>query len=392
MRRLIAALLIATCPLPAMASAILGVSIEQGAGGVERLRFSTDQAITPTKLFTLAGPDRVVIDIPTAKTNAAVLPASYPTNLIKNIRFGQFDMTTTRIVIDMKNPAKIVGNLTMPPAGTQGAQLLVDVAPAGSAVPAATPTAAPVAEAPAATPFGASTPLSPVVPQQEKPLIVIDAGHGGQDPGALGLHGTREKGVTLEFAKALKEGLLRTGRYRVALTRETDTFIMLPERVNIARKMKGDIFISLHADSNPRAEASGLSVYTLSETASDEEAAALAERENKSDILSGLDLDTADADVASILIDLAQRETMNKSAILADRVVDSLHPKIAVLPNTHRFAGFRVLKAPDIPSILVEIGFLSNQRDERQLQSREYQSLVVSSLIKAVDGYIKNDR
>lgn len=390
MRRLIAALIVATLPLPAMASAILSVSVERGEGGIERLRFGTDSAITPTKLFTLGNPDRVVMDIPAATTKGAVLPASYPTDLIKNIRFGQFDMGTTRIVIDMNRPAKIVGSLTMPPANGQGAQLLLDVAAFGAVSGTAISPSFPPASLPPAQP--GSVPATPVVPQQEKPLIVIDAGHGGQDPGALGLHGTREKGVTLEFAKALKEGLLRTGRYRVALTRESDNFIMLPERVNIARKLKGDIFISLHADSNPRPEARGLSVYTLSETASDEEAAALAERENKSDILSGLDLDTADADVASILIDLAQRETMNKSAILADRVVDSLHPKITVLPNTHRFAGFRVLKAPDIPSILVEIGFLSNSQDERQLQSKEYQSLVVSSLIKALDGYMKNDR
>lgn len=393
MRRLFAAMLIACLPLPAMASAILGVSVEQGAGGVERLRFATDQAITPTKLFTLGNPDRVVIDIPTATTSGALLPSSYPTALVKHVRFGQFDLATTRIVIETNASAKIVGSLTVPPANGQGAQLLVDVAPFGGETlppkPATVPTPGPP---PAATPFANSVPATPVVPQQEKPLIIIDAGHGGQDPGALGLHGTQEKGVTLKFAQALKDGLLRTGRYRVALTRETDTFIMLPERVNIARKLKGDIFISLHADSNPRAEARGLSVYTLSETASDEEAAALAERENKSDILSGLDLDTADADVASILIDLAQRETMNKASMLAERVVESLHPRVAVLPNTHRFAGFRVLKAPDIPSILVEIGFLSNSQDEQQLQSREYQGLVVSSLIKALDAYMKNDR
>lgn len=394
MRRLLVVLLIACLPLPVMASAILGVSVEQGEGGIERLRFTTDSAITPTKLFTLGGPDRVVIDIPSASTNAATLPANYGGALIKGVRFGQFDMSTTRIVIDMNGPAKIVGSLTMPPQGGQSAQLLVDVASFGGAPLAPKPASpAPSAGPPTATPFtSAGTPLSTIVPQGEKPLIIIDAGHGGQDPGALGLHGTREKGVTLAFAEALKDGLLRTGRYRVALTRETDTFIMLPERVNIARKLKGDIFISLHADSNPRAEARGLSVYTLSETASDDEAAALAERENKSDILSGLDLNTADEDVASILIDLAQRETMNKASLLAERVTESLHPKITVLPNTHRFAGFRVLKAPDIPSILVEIGFLSNAADERQLQSKEYQSLVVSSLIKALDGYMKNDR
>ena len=394
MRRLLVALLLTCLPLPVMATAILGVAVEQGEAGIERLRFTTDSAITPTKLFTLGGPDRVVIDIPTARTNATTLPDNYGGALIKGIRFGQFDLGTTRIVIDMNASAKIVGSLTMPPQAGQPAQLLVDVASFGGAPlapkpPSPAPSAGPP---PASTPFSPAVPEIPVVPQGNKPLIIIDAGHGGQDPGALGLHGTREKGVTLTFATALKDGLLRTGRYRVALTRESDTFIMLPERVNIARKLKGDIFISLHADSNPRPEARGLSVYTLSETASDDEAAALAERENKSDVLSGLDLNTADADVASILIDLAQRETMNKASLLAERVTESLHPKITALSNTHRFAGFRVLKAPDIPSILVEIGFLSNATDERQLQSKEYQGLVVSSLIKALDAYMKNDR
>lgn len=390
MRRLFAALLVATLPLPVLAAAILGVSVEQGAGGVERLRFATDQAITPTKVFTLGAPDRVVIDIPTATNQGLSLPAGYNGALIKGVRVGQFDLATTRIVIDMHRPAKVVGTLTVPPANGQGGQLLVDVASFGGGPVPATPATVPTPGPPVASPFAnGSTPPSPVVPQNDKPLIIIDAGHGGQDPGALGLHKTREKDITLNFAKALKDGLLRTGRYRVALTRENDTFIMLPERVNIARKLKGDIFISLHADSNPRPDARGLSVYTLSETASDEEAAALAVRENKSDLISGMDLNTADADVASILIDLAQRETMNKASLLAERVVESLHPRVTALPNTHRFAGFRVLKAPDIPSILVEIGFLSNVQDERELSSKEYQGLVTSSIIKALDAYHK---
>jgi N-acetylmuramoyl-L-alanine amidase len=365
--------LLTLLPMPVFAAAILGVQVEQGAGGVERLRFATDTVITPTKLFPLGNPDRVVIDLPSARATGVILPSGYQGRLVKGIRFGQFDKTTSRVVVDATQPVNIVGALAVPSQNGQGAQLLVDIAPFGTAT-----TGQPmVPNAPAPT------------PEIEKPLIIIDAGHGGQDPGALGLHQTREKNVTLNFALALKNGLLRTGRYRVALTRETDTFVMLPERVNIARKLKGDIFISLHADSNPRPDAQGLSVYTLSETASDDEAAALAERENKSDIITGLDLNTADEDVASILIDLAQRETMNKASILAEKVVANLHPNVVKLPNTHRFAGFRVLKAPDIPSILVEIGFLSNSQDEKMLQAQEYQGLIVTSLIKALDAYGK---
>lgn len=364
-------------PVAVHAASISGVQVEQGAGGVERLRFATDAVVTPTKVFTLGNPDRVVIDLPSVRATGITVPAGYRGQLVRGIRFGQFDATTSRIVVDAVRPVKIVGTLPVPAQNGAGPQLLVDIAPFGE-LPL------PSAGAPLASPVA-----GPAVKETEKPLIIIDAGHGGQDPGALGLHQTREKNVTLAFARALKNGLLRTGRYRVALTREDDTFVMLPERVNIARKLKADLFISLHADSNPRPEAHGLSVYTLSETASDDEAAALAERENKSDIITGLDLNTTDEDVASILIDLAQRETMNKSSVLAEKVVRNLHPKIVKLPNTHRFAGFRVLKAPDIPSILVEIGFLSNSNDEKLLQSGEYQSIFVSSLIQAIDAYRK---
>jgi N-acetylmuramoyl-L-alanine amidase len=369
MRRFLFALF-ACAPLLAHAAAIGGVAVEQGAGGIERLRFATDSVVTPTKVFTLGNPDRVVIDLPALRATGITLPVGYRGALVRGIRFGQFDAATSRIVVDAVQPVKIVGTLAVPAQGGQGAHLLIDIQPFGQAA-------------------AATGPASPVVAEKEKPLVVIDAGHGGQDPGALGLHGTREKNVTLAFAKALKNGLLRTGRYRVALTREDDSFIMLPERVNIARKVKADIFISLHADSNPRPEAQGLSVYTLSETASDDEAAALAERENKSDIITGLDLNTADEDVASILIDLAQRETMNKSSLLAEKLVASLHPKINKLTNTHRFAGFRVLKAPDIPSVLIEMGFLSNAADERLLQSADYQSAFVTSVTAALDRYLK---
>ena len=387
MRRLIAALLIVTCPLPAMASAILGVSIEQGAGGVERLRFSTDQAVTPTKLFTLPAPDRVVIDIPTAKTNAAVLPASYPTSLVKNVRFGQFDMATTRIVIDMKSPAKIVGSLTMPPAGTQGAQLLVDLAPSGAVAPASTSATAPSAEAAAAAPFGAGTPLSPVVPQQEKPLIVIDAGHGGSDPGAIGVNGTFEKALTLAMAKELRRTLEASGRYRVTLTRDDDVFIPLRERIRLAREANGHLFISLHADALAHGMARGASVYTLSETASDAEAALLASKENKAEIIIGADLRNHDPIVTSILIDLAQRDTNNKSIEFADLLSAELAKVTPLLRKHRRFAGFAVLKSPDMPSVLVELGYISNSDDAANLDDAAFRAKLAQAALSAVDRY-----
>lgn len=364
---------------PAAAASITGASIQIGAGGAERVIFAADGPITVSKNFILPAPDRVVVDIPHARATGITLPADYTGSLIRNIRFGQFDAMTSRLVIDVAVPVRIV---RAAPEGNS--QLVVEIIPTVPVAPGAPVVAAP------ASPFAAlDAPAPPVVAEVKKPLVVIDPGHGGQDPGALGKSGTREKNVTLALAKALKTSLLRTGRYRVLLTRDTDVYIPLQGRVDIGRRAKGDVFISLHADSAPRTDARGLSVYTLSDTASDEEAAALAEQENKSDIIAGLDLDTADEDVASILIDLTQRETMNKSALLADTLVEQLHPKITKLPRTHRFAGFRVLKAPDVPSILVETGFLSNPTDERLLLSREYEDLLTSSIIRALDTYTK---
>lgn len=339
-------------------TALTGVSVQVDAGGTETVTFKGQGAASPRKVFTLANPHRVVIDIDRVPPILLALPKNYSGKLIKAIRFGQFDATTSRIVLDLNGPVSVA------PADVQGAAFAVTLA--------------------ASTTSSTSGVTQEVKP---KPLIVIDAGHGGDDPGALGLHKTYEKDVTLGFARHLRKALLATGRYRVALTRDDDRFIRLPDRVAIARKAKADMFISLHADSNPKPEARGLSIYTLSETASDDEAAALAEHENKADIIPGIDLNQTDADVASILIDLTQRETMNKSAVLADAVVNSMHPKIARLAKTHRFAGFRVLKAPDMPSVLIELGFLSNPDDERLLLSPEYRDLVVGSVVKGIDRY-----
>ena len=196
----------------------------------------------------------------------------------------------------------------------------------------------------------------------------------------------------LNFAKALKARLLKNNHYEVMLTRDDDTFIMLRKRVEIARKAHGSLFISLHADSAPEEEAHGLSVYTVSEQASDTEAEALAARENKSDVLAGVDLSDERKDVAGILISLAERDTKNRSAMLADLLVTSLDDKVYLLPNSHRFAGFAVLKAPDIPSVLIETGFLSNPREEKLLNSKAYRDKVVSGIAHGVDAYFQHEK
>ncbi|MCP4619941.1 MAG: N-acetylmuramoyl-L-alanine amidase, partial [Bradyrhizobium sp.] len=183
----------------------------------------------------------------------------------------------------------------------------------------------------------------------DRPLVVIDAGHGGHDPGAIGAGGLREKDLTLKTALAIKDALLASGRVRVALTREDDRFLVLQERYGLARKLNADLFISVHCDSAGNAEASGATIYTLSEVASDKEAARLAARENKADIIAGVDLGTQNPDISSILIDLTQRETMNASASFARLLGREAQPLIPIKANYHRMASLIVLKAPDMP-------------------------------------------
>ena len=219
----------------------------------------------------------------------------------------------------------------------------------------------------------------------DRPLVVIDAGHGGHDPGAISPQsGTREKDVTLGVALAIRDELLRGGRVRVALTRDDDTFLVLQERAEIARGLKADLFISVHADAAAATDASGATIYTLSEVASDRKAAQLAARENKADIINGVNLSGAAADVSSILIDLAQRETMNASA----RFADLLKREGSAMPfrgDYHRMAGFAVLKAPDTPAILLEVGYLTNPDDVERITSAAGRAAIATGIRRAVD-------
>lgn len=356
----------------ARAADITGVEVTQGKAS-ERIALIATGELAHTRIFKLTSPNRVVVDFPLTRGERVQLPANYSGQFLIGLRFARFNDTTSRLVLDVKQPVEVKGSYAVPPKGAGDSwRYVLDIAAMGGAKPSGDAT-------------NAATPA--VVEEVKKPLIVIDAGHGGQDPGAISPSKTYEKNITLHYAKAVRNALLRTGRYRVLLTREDDRFIMLGDRIKIAREAKGDVFLSLHADSNPRREAQGFSVYTLSETASDEEAAALAAQENKSDIIGGLDLNVQDEDVANILIDLAQRETMNKSSVLADTVLENLHPKVRRLPQPHRYAGFRVLKAPDVPSILMELGFLTNETDERLLKSREYEDIFSQSMVRALDAY-----
>ncbi len=218
-----------------------------------------------------------------------------------------------------------------------------------------------------------------------RPLVVIDAGHGGVDPGAIGPNGLREKDVTLKVARAIRDELLASGRVRVALTRDDDRYLILRERYGVARRLKGDLFISIHCDSTGSENATGATAYTLSEVASDKEAARLAARENKADVISGVNLGEAPADVSSILIDLTQRETMNSSATFARLLGREARPLMPLKANFHRMASLMVLKAPDMPSILFETGYISNPQDAAFLDSSEGRHRIAESVTRAVE-------
>lgn len=341
-------------------------------------------------IFLLDRPRRVVVDLP-----SLAWPTDQPTvdGLVQKIRFGQFTADKSRLVVDAKGPVRVEKSFLLPPSSGLPHRLVIDLVKTGNkefadqvAKDRAAKRSAKKA-APAPTPFT----LKPRKQANSKPVIVLDAGHGGVDPGALGRK-AREKSVTLNFTRELAKQLRKTGKYKVYLTRNRDIYIPLRQRVNIARKHNADLFISIHADAIKRKNVRGMSIYTLSETASDKEAAALAKKENQSDIIAGIDFADQPPEVANILIDLAQRETKNLSVKFANLVVDNARGKTGLLDRTHRFAGFRVLKAPDVPSVLIELGFLTNRSDEKQLLSTAWQRKVAGALVNSVNGFFNASR
>src|SRR5579862_3623452 len=237
-----------------------------------------------------------------------------------------------------------------------------------------------LAAAPAAKPVKKAAPTP-------KQVVAIDAGHGGKDPGTIGVNGTYEKEITFAVARDLARRLEASGRYTVVLTRTDDSFIALPERVHIARTGGAALFLSLHADSVPNPHQRGFSVYTLADEASDAMTAGLARRENEVDRLAGVDLSKHPKMVRTILLDLMHRETANNSSMMAETVVSTLHPPFTPLQKPHRQANFAVLRAPDFPSILVEMGFLSNLDDEKLLNQASYQVKLADRMVTAVDGF-----
>ncbi|MBM3488751.1 MAG: N-acetylmuramoyl-L-alanine amidase, partial [Alphaproteobacteria bacterium] len=236
----------------------------------------------------------------------------------------------------------------------------------------------------------ATAPAAPVARRADrKRVVVIDPGHGGADSGAVSARGLVEKDLALSYAQELRSRLVETGRYHVVLTRERDVFLRLRERIAIARAAEADLFISLHADSIADRALRGGSVYTLSENALDEEAAALAAKENKADLIAGVDLSGQRREVVNILIDLAQRKTKDESTRLARRLIDELSDGHLMLRKSHRSAGFAVLKAPDVPAVLFEMGYLSNAEDEAILSSVAGRDGILGAVVRAIDRFFE---
>jgi N-acetylmuramoyl-L-alanine amidase len=291
----------------------------------------------------------------------------------------------SRIVLDTKGPVRIDKAFTLDPADGQPARLVLDLAATDRDSFLRTIA---LANKPARTPTRLNEPPARDS-DDSRPLIVLDPGHGGIDTGTKGLNGENEKDVVLAFTQTLRDKLAATGKYRVALTREDDTFIALNDRVRFARQRGASLFISVHADSLPKREgqAEGATVYTLSEHASDAEAARLAEAENRADVIAGVDLTAEPDDVANILVDLAQRETKTFSLQFARSAVNELKATARLHKHPMKSAGFVVLRAPDVPSVLVELGYMSTRDDLKALTSPAWREKTAGALAQAVDTY-----
>jgi len=389
--RLVAAILLALSgPVAALAAPPQVTDVRLGVHPVKTRVVVDIGASVRFQAFTLPEPYRVVVDM-SEVTWAPELRSPPRGGLVSGMRFGLFKPGTSRIVLDTAGPVRIENSFVIPPEGTTSTyRLVLDLVGTteqafmlGYRAPkAAAPEVAPPAPVPAPRAVAPKRQR-----REEKRLVVIDPGHGGVDPGAMSRSGAWEKHIVLDFSRELRRQLLSTGRFDVQMTRDNDVFVRLRDRIAIARKAGADLFISVHADSIANRSVRGTSVYTLSENASDKEAGALATKENKADLIAGVDLNDRSDDVVNILIDLAQRETMNESAIFAKALVEELARHRQMLRNTHRFAGFAVLKAPDVPSVLVELGYLSNAQDERMLRNPAARRKMVASIVDAVEAY-----
>lgn len=368
----------------AQASGKLAARDYKMAGDATHMRVVVQFDAEPDlRWFLIRGPHRLVVEFPSTKFSFE--PNELKAHgLIKTVQYGSAGADRSRIILSTKGPFTVDRADILANENGDGYRLVLDIEAASDRAfeAALADQAATTASTIAAAKSGR---VGPSVDRPAKPFtIMIDPGHGGIDGGAEGVGGSVEKDITLAFALQLRDKLAADGRNIVRMTRDHDEFLRLDDRVRIARQQEADLFISIHADTINAKGIRGATVYTVSDQASDADSQALADRENLSDQLAGIEIKDEDHQVADILVDLIRRETHGFSISFARTLVSELSDSVGLINNPHRFAGFRVLKAPDVPSVLVELGYLSNVKDEQQLQDPIWRSKAVDSISSAI--------
>jgi N-acetylmuramoyl-L-alanine amidase len=368
------------------------------AGDAKQTRFILDlDKAVQFRAFALADPYRVIVDLPQVNFQLPAGVGGAGRGLVKAFRYGVVMPGGSRIVFELTGPARIAKSYVLEAANGQPPRLVLEfeevdrTAFVQSLAPENRPELRPaIAEANAAV-ARAEAPAAPPSPPDKRPVIVIDPGHGGEDNGTeAGGADVMEKNLVLSFGLALRDRIEKSGKYRVVMTRTDDRFIALADRVKVARSEAAALFISIHADALPRGEgdARGATIYTLSDKATDSDAERLADAENKSDAIAGVNLADEPTEVADILIDLVQRETKTFSNRFARMLMGEMKTTVRMHKHPLKSAGFRVLKAPDVPSVLVELGYVSNKADLEHLVSESWRSRTVGSMAQAIDAFL----
>ncbi len=374
-------------PAPGAADSLPVATAARLGGDESQTRFVMDVSRKiDLRAFTLADPYRVVLDIPQVTFRLPPKTGESGRGLIKAFRFGLVMLGGSRMVFDVAKPVRIDKAFVIDAADGAPARLVLDlVATDRESFLRRIALEEKLSRSNLPPPAGAP----PAAGGDPRPLVALDPGHGGIDTGTRAPSGEVEKDIVLDFAKRLRDCIEKSGKYRVLMTRTDDTFVTLADRVRMARDAGAALFVSIHADSLPRREgdAQGASVYTLSEKASDSEAARLAEQENRADVIAGVDLKTEPDDVAGILLDLAQRETKSFSSQFAHTLISDMKGAIRLHKTPLKSAGFRVLRAPDVPSVLVELGYVSNREDLRSLLSESWRDRAAETVARAIASY-----
>jgi N-acetylmuramoyl-L-alanine amidase len=351
-------------------------------GAATKLSFTLSEPVTP-KVTVLQGPDRIVLDLPEVNFQLPAEAGRKPQGLVRSYRYGLFAHGRSRVVIDLAGPSLPGAIATEPVLNGVAHALTIELRKADRDA-FARAAAASLRE----TDEGRAVVQAPPA-GDGRPVVVIDPGHGGIDSGAIGVNNAVEKDVVFTFARELREKLERSGQVRVVMTRENDSFVSLPDRVRIAQAQQASLFVSVHADTlSVSPEVRGLTVYTNADKASDAEAARLADTENRADMLAGVDASEDPEEVAGILSDLTRRETRTYSHLFARTLVGQMSAASKLNKNPTRSAGFRVLKAPDVPSVLIELGYLSSKTDVENLTAPGWRDKATDSVAVAITNFL----